>query len=151
TIDGTQAGYDIPLNSTVWNGFGLYTQSGAVYFDNIRIYQGSEPVMVDVWPGDLNNDGEVDVFDILNVGAYWEKNGYSRYPAEITWSAQPARRWPDINSTYADADGNGIINEDDITVIKENYGKSHELTLTGGEEILFLACLPLLIGLLKRK
>ncbi|MCL5036183.1 MAG: PQQ-binding-like beta-propeller repeat protein [Chloroflexi bacterium] len=151
TIDGELKGYDLPMTDTSFNGFGLYTKNGPAYFDYVHIFEGAAPETVDVWPGDLNNDGDADTFDILNVGAYWNETGYERYPQSSAWAAQNARKWADTNATYADANGDGVVDADDITPILTNYGLVHTLIITGAAGLLALTGIPLLTGIIRRK
>jgi hypothetical protein len=84
---------------------------------------------VSVWPGDLNNDGKVDVSDILQIGIFWNLTGPERTchpPAEeITWQAHSATPWDTLAATYADANGDGVIDQYDILPIGQNYSLTH--------------------------
>jgi hypothetical protein len=77
-----------------------------------------------VWPGDTNNDGIVDIADVLPVGAWFGSRGPERYFFEVNWFPQPAPRWTDEILTYVDATGDGVINQNDILPIGLNFGKS---------------------------
>jgi hypothetical protein len=63
--------------------------------------------------------------DILPIGLYWEKTGPLRPNASSNWSAQPCPEWKPKNATYADANGDGIVNQADINVVGLNWGKRH--------------------------
>lgn len=85
-----------------------------------------------VWPGDVNNNGIVNSVDVLYVGVAFGSNGASRPGGDETWEAQMlgdlwGQSFPDmINFAYADCDGNGTIEEDDIKdVIEENFLLTH--------------------------
>jgi PKD repeat protein len=81
-----------------------------------------------VWPGDTNNDGTVDILDIIPLGQYWNKTGQSRAKLSSDWSIQPATQWkPDKLATYADANGDGKVDENDIIPIAVNWNLIHEL------------------------
>jgi hypothetical protein len=82
---------------------------------------------VSIWPGDLDNDGEADVYDVLAVGAYWNLSGPARQIASTEWSAQPCQAWVPQAAVFADADGNGLVDEDDFQVLVQNYGKTRFL------------------------
>lgn len=83
---------------------------------------------VPVWPGDANNDGQVSIFDINSVVAiYWEKTGYVRTNASIQWTAQMCQPWNPKEATYADCNGDGVVNIFDINSIIINFGKTHGL------------------------
>lgn len=76
-----------------------------------------------VWPGDLNNDGEVNEIDILPVGLYWLLEGPVRPNASYNWEAQPASAWDPISAAYADANGDGVVDEREIIVIGLNWNQ----------------------------
>ncbi|MBN2090796.1 T9SS type A sorting domain-containing protein [candidate division KSB1 bacterium] len=91
-----------------------------------------------VWPGDTNDPFDplnvVNQADVLPIGLHWGKTGPRRTchaPAmEIMWMAHTATPWaPDQNATYADANGDGVINQADILAIGLNWGKTHTLAL----------------------
>lgn len=85
-----------------------------------------------LWPGDVNNNGEVDVIDALWVGIAYGTTGPVRDNASINWQAEDittlwAESFPNgINYAYADTDGNGLIDKDDIKdAIRDNFGLTH--------------------------
>lgn len=88
-----------------------------------------------VWPGDLNNDGIANSRDLLYWGSAVGSIGEERDDDEqvIFWDAlelDDDEMWqeffPDgINYAFADADGNGIIDEMDILAIENNYDFVH--------------------------
>jgi hypothetical protein len=85
----------------------------------VQVFDG-----VFVWPGDTNNDGVVDIEDVLPVAAWFGQTGPARTNFNISWSPQPARRWSIPSYTFADATGAGIINQNDIIPIGLNFGKT---------------------------
>ena len=82
-----------------------------------------------VWPGDTNNDGIVNQADILPLGLYWEKTGPARtcHSNENQWIAHTATPWDPEAATYADANGDGKINQADLLTIGLNWEKTHTL------------------------
>ncbi|MDZ7401546.1 MAG: T9SS type A sorting domain-containing protein [candidate division KSB1 bacterium] len=93
---------------------------------------------ITVWPGDTNDPMDplniVNQADVLPIGLHWGKTGPKRtcHPAgqEIMWMAHNATPWtPDKNATYADANGDGIVNQADVLVIGLNWGKTHTMLL----------------------
>ncbi|MEM7105309.1 MAG: Ig-like domain-containing protein [Bacteroidota bacterium] len=84
-----------------------------------------------VWPGDANNNGLVDVYDLLPIGLTYGETGIARINATTDWIGQAALDWPsqvpdlNINTKFADCDGNGIIEAADTLVILENYNLTH--------------------------
>lgn len=88
-----------------------------------------------VWPGDANNDGLVNAFDVLVLGSAYGANGPSR-TSNAAWLGQSATDWPGsipgypgLNYKYADSNGDGLINEVDTLAIQQNYGFRHKNTL----------------------
>ncbi len=72
-----------------------------------------------VFPGDADDNGEVDERDVLPLGRFWSTTGPPRPLAYESFSAQPANLWPDSAATYADTDGDGDIDSLDICPILE--------------------------------
>jgi hypothetical protein len=91
-----------------------------------------------MWPGDANNNGIVNAVDVLYIGIASGANGPERDGATTNWEAQPFELWgqtfPDgIDYGYADADGNGEIEDDDITsALIPNFGISQPSTTADG-------------------
>lgn len=100
-----------------------------------------------VWPGDANNNGLVNNIDILSIGLAYQEEGSLRPNASIDWVAQQSEAWAieiDVfdtafddpnteadtilltsNAKYADCNGDGIINVDDVAAIDQNYSLTH--------------------------
>lgn len=80
-----------------------------------------------VWPGDTNNDGIVNQADVLPLGLHWGRTGPPRtcHANEVQWIAHTARPWTPLNATYADANGDGTVNQTDVLPIGLNWGKTH--------------------------
>lgn len=78
-----------------------------------------------VWPGDTNNDGVVDHFDVLPIGLSYFQTGPARLSASTNWQGQHCTRWLPIEATYADATGNGLVDEQDVAVVDLNWQKTH--------------------------
>ena len=75
-----------------------------------------------VYPGDTDHNGVVDECDILPLGRYWQRSGPVRFADDDdAWDAIPTHRWDDVPATYADANGDGVVDADDICVIAENW------------------------------
>lgn len=87
-----------------------------------------------VWPGDTDNNGKVDINDVLPIGLCMGEVGQSRSGGSTDWYAQNAANW---NSLYirdlgydvknVDADGNGIISSMDTAAISQFYGKYNNI------------------------
>ncbi len=91
-----------------------------------------ESNQVIVWPGDTDNNGIVNQADILPLGLHWHKTGTERTAGNtLQWTGQSATPWtPDERATYADANGEGIVNQADILAVGLNWGKQHTASQT---------------------
>ena len=85
-----------------------------------------------VWPGDVNNDGKVNQIDHWAIGLGYGQTGPVRPNASLDWVAQPMVNWGStitfiyqFNSKYADCNGNGQVNSDDVYAINLNWGLTH--------------------------
>ena len=82
------------------------------------------------WPGDANNNGIVNHFDIMHVGRAFGQIG----PPDTssgTFSPDTLSAWQlsfpnGLNMGFADCDGNGIVNEADTGKISQFYGLTHQ-------------------------
>jgi len=85
-----------------------------------------------VWPGDTNNDGVVDVGDLLPIGLAMGQTGTPRLSlSPNSWSAQNSEDWGvnvnGLDLKYVDANGDQIISSLDTQVVLQNLGLSHRL------------------------
>jgi sugar lactone lactonase YvrE len=88
---------------------------------------------IKVWPGDLNNSNVVTTADLLPIGYFYNSTGPVRPNATIQWSGQPATLWgynhSFLNSnaykTFADSNGDGVINNADQAAIGFNMNQVH--------------------------
>jgi hypothetical protein len=81
-----------------------------------------------VWPGDADNNGAVNIFDINAIVALnWGKSGPARVDQGMAWKASRATPWSPTSATYADCNGDGAVNIFDINAIVVNFGQSHTL------------------------
>jgi hypothetical protein len=78
-----------------------------------------------VWPGDTDNNGHVEKEDIFPIAMYWKTKGDPRPNASRRWVAQSAIPWKLRYATYADANGDGIVNAEDVLVVGLNWSKRH--------------------------
>jgi PKD repeat protein len=88
--------------------------------DDYRFWFATGPA---VYPGDCNNDGVVNEFDVLPLGMFYGMTGPRRdsLGEETGWGPKQAVEWSDRRATYADADGNGLIDADDLLIIALNW------------------------------
>jgi hypothetical protein len=77
-----------------------------------------------VFPGDCNNDNSVNVADVLPIGVFYGKTGPERAVTGCDSTEQAAECWSSgSRAVYADADGNGIVNAQDVFAIACNWHK----------------------------
>lgn len=107
-----------------------------------------------VWPGDTDVSGLVNHFDLLNIGLAYGIEGHDRMNPNINWQAQYAEDWPqltpqtNINYKHMDTNGDGVIGDDDVNAIVQNWDQStEELVENDGaaREILNTTSVPLYI------
>ena len=83
-----------------------------------------------VWPGDANLDLESNHYDILPIGIHYGEIGPKRNIISSDWRGHESQDWSkqlwgDINNKHGDANGDGIINMDDILIVQQNFAYSH--------------------------
>lgn len=85
--------------------------------------------MGEVWPGDADNNGIANNWDILPIGLIYDSTGPARPSASSVWVGQPAVDWGGLlygnDYKFVDCDGNGVVNQLDILPILQNYGLTH--------------------------
>ena len=81
-----------------------------------------------VYPGDCDNNGMVDEYDILPIGINFLLEGAERDNISFNWQSFVAEPWAENAATYADANGDGIIDENDVIGIGVNWGNEHQIT-----------------------
>ncbi len=84
--------------------------------------------LIGVWPGDTNNDGIVDHRDILPIGYHYGKVGFARESTNrMAWLEHLVLPWPNASETFADANGDGVIDYEDLYVIDAYAGRTTPL------------------------
>ena len=85
-----------------------------------------------VWPGDVNNNGIVNGVDLLYLGTVFGSTGPMRAQEDTSWEAQPIiEAWGSffpngVDHVYADCNGDGIVDEEDIDdAVEDNFGNTH--------------------------
>ncbi len=116
--------FTINVNDDNCDYYGTQTYAYQVYVNGCNTNE--------VWPGDANSDGTANLYDLLAVGLAFNDNGPVRPSASNSWIAQPCPDWNNsfisgINHKHADTDGDGTVNQNDITAINTNYGLNHPL------------------------
>ena len=84
-----------------------------------------------VWPGDTDNNGLVELADLLPIGECHGSVGFARSTSSSTWMGLPAPSWTQTSTMvedlkYVDADGDGVISAADTTEIVANLGRYHK-------------------------
>ena len=78
-----------------------------------------------VWPGDTNQDEIVNLQDVLSLLIHWQKSGPPRQKSsQMGWKVQAAIPWSTQASTYADTNGDGQVDEEDVIAIAQNWHRS---------------------------
>ncbi|MEM6320303.1 MAG: Ig-like domain-containing protein [Bacteroidota bacterium] len=88
-----------------------------------------------VFPGDLNNDGIVNSTDLLPLGLHIGTKGPARNDQSTNFKAREADAWNmsfveednPVNLKHYDANGDGVITEQDAEPIIANYGAVRQL------------------------
>lgn len=83
-----------------------------------------------VWPGDVNKDNIVDIYDWALMGIAFGAFGPSRTDITTGWQGYPAQNWSgllfqNINLKHFDANGDGRIDLADFEAILVNYERTH--------------------------
>ncbi len=80
-----------------------------------------------VFPGDCNNDGRVNEQDVLPLGIFFGVTGPRRdlFGEGNSFAAKQAVEWTDKRATYADANGDGVVDVTDLLVISTNWDLTH--------------------------
>ncbi len=109
-----------------------YNKGGAVHFITLKPRECYENECV--WPGDANNDGVANVWDLANISLNYNysKPNKKRILPNENWYGQFGKNWGISKLTtdqkFSDGNGDGIINYDDALLITKNYNETHQKT-----------------------
>ena len=79
-----------------------------------------------VYPGDTDNNGIVDEYDVLPIAVYFQVSGQlSDTTISYNWNPRIIPPYENISVTFADANGDGIVNQEDVIGIGVNWGNTH--------------------------
>jgi len=85
-----------------------------------------------VWPGDADDNTTVNNWDLLPIALAHGESGATRTNATINWTGQTATNWNTVNPIaglanykHIDCNGDGVINQNDLTAVQQNYGQSY--------------------------
>ncbi|MCF7793336.1 MAG: PKD domain-containing protein [Candidatus Cloacimonetes bacterium] len=82
---------------------------------------------VSIWPGDTDNNGIVEMSDILPIGIYWREHGDERQNINFSWAAQAYPEDWDIElAPFADCNGDGEVDIADVLGICLNWEMTHD-------------------------
>lgn len=90
-----------------------------------------------IWEGDADNNGIVNVNDILPIGRYAGNSGSSRNEFSNNWLGLNGTNWENetgitnFDLKHVDSDGDGTITDSDSLSIVDNYNKLHNLYFNG--------------------
>ena len=84
----------------------------------------------DVWPGDVDSDGFVTSFDVLELGLHANFTGPQRSVTGNSFTPYFANNWLGTisngkNICHADCNGDGIVNNNDTVAIFNNFNLSY--------------------------
>jgi hypothetical protein len=104
--------------------------NGCQIGDSVFVIQDTGCYGDTVWPGDANADGVANIVDILPIGIAYGSTGPVRANATINWVGQVATDWGSSFVTgadykHADCDGSGLVDQNDLSAILQNYGLTH--------------------------
>ncbi|MEZ4898199.1 MAG: T9SS type A sorting domain-containing protein [Saprospiraceae bacterium] len=82
-----------------------------------------------VWPGDADGNGRVDMGDVLQLGWTLGETGPAREHQGSQWINAVAPDWESsfngVNLKHADTDGDGYITQADLDAVDVNYRQAH--------------------------
>jgi hypothetical protein len=115
------------FNTTTQVDISVTDVNGCIAKDSMKVTACANDC---VWPGDANEDLTANNFDIFNVGLGYGYTDANRFITSNIWDGYPSVNWADtvangLNAKYADCDGDGIINDNDVVAIDLNYSKNH--------------------------
>jgi hypothetical protein len=93
-----------------------------------------------VWPGDADDNGVANNFDLLPIGLAYGNTGPARAFVSTAWQGYTAPTWQPFNipllanGRHIDCNGDGAIDSVDVQAIQQNYGRSY--ARNGGNSLL---------------
>ena len=100
----------------------------------LALFLFSIPAFSQVWPGDIDNNGQVDNLDLLYLGYSYGSVGPRRDTSSIAWAEQNIlQEWQQkfptsdsLNYAHADCDGDGVISIRDMIAINLNFDEENQ-------------------------
>ncbi len=121
----TQSSISFTVESLETMDMGLTIESAGGCYDSYFQLLGLE--VLEVWPGDANNDGVANNFDLLNLGITFGSTGFERFGTSTNWQAYQVDAWAEVtadlvNYAHSDCNGNGTVGNEDVAALALNYG-----------------------------
>ncbi len=133
-INSTNATYYYDCNENVLLYCGAATDTffcrrlndSLIYLNTVWQCQSLCDTVTCMLPGDGDHDLTVNNFDALAIGLSYNRIGIVRPNATTEYTLQSCPNWSTthnygFNDKFADCNGDGIINENDLLVIDQNY------------------------------
>jgi hypothetical protein len=95
----------------------------------------------EVWPGDTDNDENVDHYDLLNIGLAYGAAGPPRENPSIVWQGYYADDWglstpqSQLDYKHIDTNGDGFIDAADTLALVFNWGEESNFNAPEDSEI----------------
>lgn len=122
-LNGSYFTYCAPAGFTGTDEF-TYQLSDGAFTDVATAYINVLPSNDLIFPGDADQNGIVQHYDVLSLGLAFNLTGPSRFsPATVNALAWPPSSFLSNNPGAADCNGDGIVNFDDLTDITTRYGQ----------------------------
>ena len=98
---------------------------------NSKVSKSTKDNTCTVWPGDADNNGVVEISDILSIGLMYGQKGNKRDSVSIKFKGQKATKWGEslpnkANIAHTDCNGDGTINSADTSAIIQNIDSLHQ-------------------------
>jgi len=134
------------INSFICQGDSLFAggawqTAAGTYYDTLIASGGCDSIVITtlvvepdfVWPGDANDDGVANNYDLLPLGIHIGSTGSPRDSVSIAWVKQCARDWGTLQSNgsdrkHTDCNGDSIVSRADTTAMSTNYTRIHPKT-----------------------
>ena len=106
-------------------GGGTVSSSGTSRLDEVLITGiNPSPQELSVYPGDANNDGQVNADDVLPLGTYWMHIGPTPVYNSLAFAPRTVETWIPAAATYADTRGDGRVDHQDLMPVGLHFGRS---------------------------
>lgn len=141
-VDHAYTLHDLPLLGPAESVDSALSQCHAIqqFYDNGFSIVGGNPIpcLTDcVWPGDMDANGICNNLDILEWGISVDRTGPARSQPFAGWLPQHGLQWGPTGGLAADArhqdgNGDGQVDEQDIYVVRQNFGKANSDNIAWG-------------------